>query len=281
MSYFSVKDFTTNVAAKIRSVLVNTDENIPVHILQDSAGNEIFGTKTDAKATQTDTTSVSAMSVFKQLSASLQTIAAAIKGEDTASADADPGFVINARRTAAPADQSGTDGDYEPPQIKDGYLWVAPPKPVKVNATFNRASNTTTYTVNDLVNASAIGATGALISWAISRGAGILRRVDVRHNATGSTGFNSATFRIWLFDSAPTPTASQGDNDVFSQALATAIGFIDVAVSSVGTDVVKGWSNTDIQFVGGTLYGLVQILSGWTTPTASATFNIDLEYLPG
>lgn len=72
MSFFSVKDFTTGLAAKIRSVLVNTDENLPAHIIQDSAGNEIFGTKTDAKDSHTDATALSFMQVFKQISASVQ-----------------------------------------------------------------------------------------------------------------------------------------------------------------------------------------------------------------
>ncbi len=80
MSYFSIKDFTTGVAAKIRSVLVNTDENLPAHIIQDSSGNEVLGTKADAKSTATDVTPVSAMSVWKQISASIQAIAAYFAG---------------------------------------------------------------------------------------------------------------------------------------------------------------------------------------------------------
>jgi hypothetical protein len=86
MSFFSIKDFTTSVAAKVRSVLVNTDENLPAHIIQDSAGNEVLGTKTDAKATQTDTTSVSLMAVQKEISFCVQALAAII---------ANGGFTIN------------------------------------------------------------------------------------------------------------------------------------------------------------------------------------------
>jgi hypothetical protein len=86
MSFFSIKDFTTGVAAKVRSVLVNTDENLPAHIIQDSAGNEVLGTKTDAKATQTDTTSVSLMAVQKEISFCVQALAAII---------ANGGFTIN------------------------------------------------------------------------------------------------------------------------------------------------------------------------------------------
>lgn len=46
------------------------------------------------------------------------------KAEDSASADGDSGIPILATRKATPADTSGTDGDYEFLQIKDGRLWT-------------------------------------------------------------------------------------------------------------------------------------------------------------
>lgn len=75
MSFVSVKDFTTGLAAKLRTFLVNTDENVTVHGLVDSANGEILGTKTDAANTATNATSVSMMSVFKQVSLSIQAVA--------------------------------------------------------------------------------------------------------------------------------------------------------------------------------------------------------------
>jgi hypothetical protein len=86
MSFFSVKDFTTGVAAKIRSVLVNTDENLPAHLIQDSAGNEVLGTKTDVRSTATDATAASFMAVQKEISFCVQALAAII---------ANGGFSIN------------------------------------------------------------------------------------------------------------------------------------------------------------------------------------------
>jgi hypothetical protein len=44
--------------------------------------------------------------------------------EDQASATGDPGFVLRAVRKAAPANTSGTDGDYEALQVSNGLLWV-------------------------------------------------------------------------------------------------------------------------------------------------------------
>lgn len=77
MAFISVKDFASGLAAKLRTFLVNTDENVTVHGLVDSANGEILGTKTDDKATQTNTTPVSMMSVFKQISASVQALVTA------------------------------------------------------------------------------------------------------------------------------------------------------------------------------------------------------------
>lgn len=84
MAYFSIKDFVSNAAVKIKSLVVNTDENIPVHAILDSSGAEVIGTKTDAKNASTDNTAVSLMSVFKQISASVQAIVTAVTGVSTA-----------------------------------------------------------------------------------------------------------------------------------------------------------------------------------------------------
>ena len=75
MAFVSIKDFTTGLAAKLRTFLVNTDENVTVHGLVDSANGEILGTKTDAANTATDNTSLSFMQVLKQVSASDQAAA--------------------------------------------------------------------------------------------------------------------------------------------------------------------------------------------------------------
>lgn len=81
-------------------------------------------------------------------------LVAALKAEDSASADGDKGWVLLARRAATPANTSGTDGDYEALQINGGYLWVRPDgtvasgsadgttNPVKVGAKYNATQPT-------------------------------------------------------------------------------------------------------------------------------------------
>ena len=55
----------------------------------------------------------------------LDDIAAAVHEEDEASANGHSGMLMLARRTATPADTSGTDLDYEVPQMDNGRLWVS------------------------------------------------------------------------------------------------------------------------------------------------------------
>lgn len=55
----------------------------------------------------------------------LQLIDNIVTTEDTASANGDSGIVAFARRTATPANTSGTDGDYEAFQMSGGRLWTS------------------------------------------------------------------------------------------------------------------------------------------------------------
>ena len=48
-----------------------------------------------------------------------------VANEDDASANADAGVKVMAKRTASPADTSGTDGDYEMLQMDNGKLWTS------------------------------------------------------------------------------------------------------------------------------------------------------------
>lgn len=56
--------------------------------------------------------------------ATLAELADAIRHEDEASANGDPGFMLLVRRVDSPAASSGTTGDYESLQSRDGRLFV-------------------------------------------------------------------------------------------------------------------------------------------------------------
>lgn len=70
MAFISVKDFATTLAVKLRTFLVNTDENVTVHGLVDSTGAEILGTTADAAAT-TDSATASIIAFLKRIAGRL------------------------------------------------------------------------------------------------------------------------------------------------------------------------------------------------------------------
>ena len=83
--------------------------------------------------------------------ADITTIAGAVKAEDVASADGHPGMVILARRTATPANTSGTDLDYEVPQMNAGRLWVDP-SGVTLTVASHAVTNAGTFLVQAVGN---------------------------------------------------------------------------------------------------------------------------------
>lgn len=197
--------------------------------------------------------------------------------EDAASGDGDRGVKILIKRLAAPANSSGTDGDYEQPQMSAGHIWVAPPPPTKVSVNFNRPANTTGYTANDVVNdnATAGGGSSTELTWTIPRSAGTIRRVRIKKS---DQTVATPTLRLWLYDAVFASGA--GDNEAFVHPATDAIGFVDVAVVHAGSDDAVGWTNCDIPVTVGTLYGQLQTLSAFT-PASGETFTVDLWAYPG
>lgn len=77
----------------------------------------------------------------------------AIFAEDNASADGDTGILAFARRTAAPINTSGTDGDYETLQMDAGKLWVAPLGfPITVKVSVTRPADVLQYAAGDAIS---------------------------------------------------------------------------------------------------------------------------------
>jgi hypothetical protein len=75
-------------STKFKSKDTGANGHLPGHVLYDSAEGEILGTKTDAKNAATDATSVSFMSVWKQISASIQALVTANHTDLTAATPA-------------------------------------------------------------------------------------------------------------------------------------------------------------------------------------------------
>lgn len=139
---------------------------------------------------------------------SITSIAAAIYAEDTASANADKGIQVLAKRSDTPAATSGTDGDYEPLQVSGGLLWTFPIGYFKTCSTdITRPADTTAYTAND--------------AWADSTSAPTSGGFTLTGAARKSGGSGIIT-DVYIVSSAVPGTLLQGELHIFDSA-ATAI----------------------------------------------------------
>lgn len=218
-----------------------------------------------------------------------------MKKEDVASADGDAGVAMLAVRKATPANTSGTDGDYEFPQMSGGYLWVHDNKGLSnlafsvTFATLTRPANTTAYTAADSISDNATaGSVTALVSGNISDTNDdpiFISEILVDSTDTGLAG---KKIRAYLYNSNPTSSSGvvAGDNAAFSNKKAGYIGsfmgYMETGFSdgSVGR-LVPCYNETNFTQAGGfitvkpvsgarTLYIQYQAVEAFT-PSANST----------
>lgn len=144
----------------------------------------------------------------------------------------------------------------------------------KASSNFTVAAGSS-HTANDAVADNGTAGSVTKSSFTIAASAGTIRRVKVRKS---DQTVATPTIRVWFWDATFTPTA--GDDAAFTAPLQDSLGFVDVAVTSAGTDDAVGWSNCDIPFVAGTVFALLQTLSTFVT-AASEVFTIEIHYQPG
>jgi hypothetical protein len=145
----------------------------------------------------------------------------------------------------------------------------------KLSANFNRPADTTPYSINDSVSDNVVAGSVTELQWALPTGAGVIRRVRVKKS---DQTVATATFRLWLYDAAF--AAAVGDNAAFNQLATNCIGYVDIPVTTAGTDDAVGWTNFEIAVVGASIYGQLQTLSAFT-PGNQETFTVDLWVLAG
>ena len=126
--------------------------------------------------------------------------------EDAAHSSGDHGIAAMAVRTDAPANKSGTDGDYEPLQMSAGRLWVSPLGfPVTVQADVTRPADTTQYASADAISDSTSAPTtgGFTLTNAARRsgGSGIILDMTVASSNDPATRLSGEVF---LFNQAVT-----------------------------------------------------------------------------
>lgn len=195
--------------------------------------------------------------------------------EDQASADGDRGIVILAKRAATPADTSGTDGDYEPIQVKDGRVWTHPIGDfVTVTTSVTRIATTTTYTANDNWSDSSTAPTAGGFTFTsvgrVSGGSGIITDVMVISDADPALTLQG---ELWITDGAF--ATNDNDNAAFTCADADSLLLVAVIPFTLASTVAGSGTNS---------YAHVQNLNiGFTTVgSANLRFKIKVKnaYIP-
>lgn len=203
------------------------------------------------------------------------------ENEDVASADGDRGVKILFKRKDSPANASGTDGDYEQPQMSNGALWtqnIAIGHSVAVSVT--RTNDTNAYAANDVIG-SATGSTAALTFANMGRSAGVIMitsaelRIDASAVISGET-----SYRLHLYN--VTPPSATGDNGAFdlpSGDRSSYLGFVELGTPvDLGSTLYVQTSNINRQMVlaGTNLFGYLVTIGAYT-PTAQRVYTVTLH----
>jgi hypothetical protein len=193
--------------------------------------------------------------------------------EDAAHASGDPGIVAMAVRTDAPANKSGTDGDYEPLQVSNGRLWVSPLGfPVTVQTDVTRPADTTLYTAADALSDSTSAPTsgGFTLTGAARRsgGSGIITDMTI---CTSNDPATRLSGEIWLFNQAVTNINDNAAFAVSDTEIKTCVGVIPFSLFDAGNNGFAHITGLNMLFTcsgSANLQFLVRVRNGYTPASA-------------
>lgn len=158
--------------------------------------------------------------------------------EDVASAGAETGILAMVKRSDAPANTSGTDGDFEYLQVSGGRLWTAPLGfPVTVQTDVTRPADTTAYAVGDAISDSTSAPTSGGFTFTNaarkSGGSGIIL------DATFATSNDPATRlsgELFLFDTSVTNINDNAAFAVSDTEIKDCVGIIPFSMFDAGNN---------------------------------------------
>lgn len=111
---------------------------------------------------------------------------------------------------------------------------------VRVSTNFTRPNDTNAYAAQDEVSNSTTQGSAVALTFADvvadNAATGYLVKASLKVTAIGATApTTNATFRLWLFDAAPTMVGDNVAYPLLSAELAKAIGYVDFTLITEGT----------------------------------------------
>jgi hypothetical protein len=150
---------------------------------------------------------------------------------------------------------------------------------VTPTASFVRPANITAYASGQLVANSTTAGSVVPMTFAIRNEniGSTIRRVRMRKSSTGVSG---SSFRVHLYNQAPTVT--NGDGGVWLSTTSGYVGSFDVTIDKAFSDGAGGAgvvnNGVDMIAMFGTMYGLVEARGAYT-PVSGETITVELEVL--
>lgn len=202
--------------------------------------------------------------------------------EDDASANADRGIKVLFKRSDTPANSSGTDGDYEQPQVSGGKLWVAPLGfQVTVSSDVTRPADTTAYAANDAWSDSTSAPTSGGFTFTSaarkSGGSGIITDAII----TTSNDAGTLQGEIFIFDTSVTNINDNAAFAVSDSEIKTCVGKIPFILEDVGN---SGFAHAQNLAIGFTCVGsanlrfLVRVTNAYT-PASAEVLTVRLKII--
>jgi hypothetical protein len=243
-----------------------------IDALMADGGQATLGAKADAKSTATDTTAVSGISIWKQISASVQALVTGALTVGTAGSASTQVVSMQGIASMTP--------------VATGGLTITQ----AASSTVTRPADTTAYTLGDLVaNSVTAGSVAALQFTTLARVSGS-SGVIVGASIQKSVNTVTASLRLHLFNTIPTFT-SAGDNSAMTTVVVASgkgyLGYIDIPTFVGFSDVAWGTGAPDnsrgsIPYVATAqiIYGILEARNGGTwTPGTGEVFTVTLDAL--
>lgn len=148
----------------------------------------------------------------------------------------------------------------------------------RVSATFTRPADTTQYAANDVV-CNSTSAPAVLTFAGMARGNGMGGRILTARHIKNNTTTTSATFRLWLYRTAPTPINDNAQFPLLWANRANRLGFVDFSHSTAGSG--SDSSSSQVTFAGvdyicaqadTSLYGILIATATYTPASAEQHF---------
>ena len=216
-----------------------------IDALMADGGQATLGTKADAKNSATDTTSISIMSVLKQVSSSIQAAATSLAN------------LVNGTVTAA----------------------------VGVALSITRTANTTAYSAGQVIGTGTSSGNAALSFASMRQAAGdlLITSVALEIDSAGLISGESA-YNLYLYNvTPPSALADGGAFDLPSGDRAAFLGVIPLGTPAVqGTNtcyVETNGINKQVTLSGTGLFGYLQTVGAYT-PTSARVYKVTLHGIP-